>query len=840
MRSKAVAESEQQREVAEKRVAELELEIEQLRANQGADEQQLQAELEASKIAADQLQQQIAELQQSVADASEESSQLRANYEQSCEKVVQLEALVSESQQRGDENRDQWAIEAEQLRAEVDRLSNDLAAATDQLSEVRVANESLNSRLSDVQQERDEARVERDARPTAEAFQNLREELEAANDQLTEIKRQYDEMLERLNHVESSDADIASRALGLTAIDDFVGAETPDDPASTFDPAPTSEAEPSYPTAVPEQDQPTNDGEATESESINFDDNAVGDNAAEDVAAEQPFAANTMADSVIAEREIPNDLIAEDVAVLGGEPEDRVESFEDDDDAWPTYQSSAESTNPSSESEPELGFGPEEPQADSVWNSPTDSEPSNANPCNTDPSKVDPSTFEDAPSEHRSDEDSVVVDQVGPWQTEPTEPAGTSAWYDESSDDGIAITNEWSAPQESDESTWGDGSDEIQFNDEAVVDEDIASDPMTVDSVWGRTEPFDAADSPIVDDETPDSESASDSTGDEPDVVNSVVSGSLADALIEDLKNEAGPESVELDDSEVCVEESGTTHEGTFVMSDDSVGSEWTSDEQPEDLQDDDDIGQSESSVNDSQWDDVNDRSHEFFETEQPIAAQEQEAEPTEATVESPDDATALMNADDGVDDDSIEAYMNRLLQRVQGDDSQCVETPMPETLSVSTSQSSLNSKPTTVAAEPEDTSVTATSPVDNDAPMVPRSQAPERAENLSAMRDLANSSAQSAISRSARVQSRDTQIQAMVSFGCAVGALACNGIAFIFLQGLLLVLAITMTFIVAFCCFREGIHLLGEAKRRVSAAESTNELDFDGDDDLVKNPSNA
>jgi hypothetical protein len=101
-------------------------------------------------------------------------------------------------------------------------------------------------------------------------------------------------------------------------------------------------------------------------------------------------------------------------------------------------------------------------------------------------------------------------------------------------------------------------------------------------------------------------------------------------------------------------------------------------------------------------------------------------------------------------------------------------------------------------------------------------------------MRDLANSSARSAISRSARVQSRDTQIQAMVSFGCAIGALACNGFAFLFLKGVLLILAVAMTFVVALCCFREGMHLLGEAKRRIRAAETGTDFEVDDEVDVV------
>jgi hypothetical protein len=145
-----------------------------------------------------------------------------------------------------------------------------------------------------------------------------------------------------------------------------------------------------------------------------------------------------------------------------------------------------------------------------------------------------------------------------------------------------------------------------------------------------------------------------------------------------------------------------------------------------------------------------------------------------------------------------------------------------------------------TKEADTDELAMADAQPIDNDAPLVPRSQAPERAGNLSAMRDLANSSARSAISRSARVQSRDTQIQAMVSFGCAVGALACNGVAFYFLSGVLLILAVTMTFVIAFICFREGMHLLEEADRRVKSAEMSRDLDFDVDEKLITDPSDS
>ena len=64
-----------------------------------------------------------------------------------------------------------------------------------------------------------------------------------------------------------------------------------------------------------------------------------------------------------------------------------------------------------------------------------------------------------------------------------------------------------------------------------------------------------------------------------------------------------------------------------------------------------------------------------------------------------------------------------------------------------------------------------------------------------------------------------------MVSFACSIGALSCNIVAFYFLSGLLLMVAVSMTFIVAFICFRESVHLLGEARLRVDTADSDHDV---------------
>lgn len=660
--------SEQLRDKAEDRIAELTAEIALLKSSRGTDFHEQQSELEESKQISQQLRDQIAELQTAVAEASEESARLRCDYEQSCVKVLQLEALVSESQQRGDQDRDQWAIEAEQLRAEVDRLSNDLASANDQLAEIRDANESLNQRLHEVRQERDDARIERDVRPTTEAYQKLREELEIANDQLTEMKRQYDEMLTRISDAQSSRCTDISTGLGLAS-----------------------------------------------------DVETIGNSTAVDTYAETEH------------RSIEN-----------------ASSIHDNDDVWPTYQSA-----------PDGRF------------------------------------VETASDEIENLEDSIATSDDDP---------------------SLAIELE----QSSTESVWGISpeSDAAQLE----LDQSSDSDRLSIDNLPQQDPWKSAAES--------DTNESWEAESTQTDSANSIVQGSLASELIKDLDNER--EYVdELDPNRYA--DSGSylgdpkdgygdlpdlTPDATFLLTDGPETPAWVSSQATPDSGFDEPYEGEHRGASTSPWDDVSDQSHAFLDADD--AADEEFDAPIAETAQTPVDVTSKIDEAPTEEEDSIEAYMNRLLRRVQGNGEDQAEIPMPETISVSTSQSQYSFGKTSTKSSPEEeTSVKESLLIDQDAPLVPRSQAPERSGNLSAMRDLANSSARSAISRSARVQSRDTQIQAMVSFACALGALACNAIAFYFLSGILLIVAVVMTLIVAYCCIRDGMHLLREAKRRVSYVEA-------------------
>tara|TARA_R110002049_G_scaffold4601_5_gene32669 strand:+ start:924655 stop:929190 length:4536 start_codon:yes stop_codon:yes gene_type:complete len=183
--------------------------------------------------------------------------------------------------------------------------------------------------------------------------------------------------------------------------------------------------------------------------------------------------------------------------------------------------------------------------------------------------------------------------------------------------------------------------------------------------------------------------------------------------------------------------------------------------------------------------------------------------------------------ADAPVDeDDSIEAYMNRLLNRVQGTSGGDTSTTQTTPLVASEKSGDEEGADTTSATTDPGASL---QPIEPDAPLVPRSQAPERNSDLSAMRELANSSARSAVARSVRIQARDTQIKAFMKFAQAAVAGGCAFACFTFLDWsvavkLVMVLAIV---VIAGILVQEGLVLLKEAKRRLNVAEK-------GDDEEV------
>src|SRR6056297_3556750 len=88
-------------------------------------------------------------------------------------------------------------------------------------------------------------------------------------------------------------------------------------------------------------------------------------------------------------------------------------------------------------------------------------------------------------------------------------------------------------------------------------------------------------------------------------------------------------------------------------------------------------------------------------------------------------------------------------------------------------------------------------------------------------MRELANDSARSAITRSVKLQTRNTQIHAISKFIAAGVALLCGLAAFAFVAGFLKYIVAIATLVIVGVFVHEGLGLLRDAKRRLLLAES-------------------
>ncbi|EMI54506.1 myosin heavy chain [Rhodopirellula sallentina SM41] len=300
--------------------------------------------------------------------------------------------------------------------------------------------------------------------------------------------------------------------------------------------------------------------------------------------------------------------------------------------------------------------------------------------------------------------------------------------------------------------------------------------------------------------------------------------GSLADQLMRDLGIEKNP-ALSIDDDE----EESASIEDTSATAMWNSRNDWDQEEADSEPQsegfsqtmaiDSDDADSSESPYADS-IDQYRDEATASLAApaEMPVA-EEPVVEAPVAETPVADSAAATVvagGADEGEpEDDSIEAYMNRLLQRVQGQpetgDAPAVAAKPVEPAPKADTHVTEEMPPVEVAEEP------VTEPeVDPNAPLVPRSQAPERNSDLSAMRELANASARSAITRSNKTQSHTTRMQAMVKFGQAGIAMLC-GIAAVALVNLpmLKMIAAVAALIIAAICVKEGYSLLTDLNTR-------------------------
>ncbi|QDT13146.1 FHA domain-containing protein [Planctomycetes bacterium K23_9] len=847
----ARAQSEAQRHSAENRVAELIQQIETMESA-AADNANLVSEDES--VAAE-LRSQIVELEDRVRQVTEEASQLREDYEGACASIRQLELLVDQTTAERDEARGGLEIESDALRHSVEQLNHDLGQANLELTELRAANDALSSDLTQTREERDTAVEDAQSRPTTEAFDSLRDELDTVKSRLEQMQQEYDDTLARIDSQEPQQF-----SSEVADVDHLI-----DQSASSLQEEEVADSTDSVSSVemglighslarMPSADAPISDTDASS-----------GIETVDEVAEETPTVFET-ADAPSADA---------DSTETSNDSQD-----EDDSEAWPTYQSPVEKIDAASEFEPAA---------------------EDANPWQSSSEDIDQS-----PSAGESIEDSSVAESTeNQWRPDGQEQVETtghlSAWdspdasiEDASASDAAAaagVTPEnvpvWQ--NESPETALDEAIADIEQNvDQAIADidgvaaDDVVADEVAVDEVasdavagmldenvetdagdfatpiteseeasadefnpWSSSVVDDAEPEPTAniwrDNEAQDSEEESAEgyqpidpwaqvNGSDESVSSSLENhlgeendpsqnsdedasvGSLADMLIRDMDNDASQEGVEAEDHSVGYEQSDSLDafreehpneveskeaesvESTFVM--ESLLNE------PDDLDDDD-----------AAWDlhkpdsvGANDQG----------VADEVEAESAEVADSASDDAAEAVSEDD----DSIEAYMNRLLKRVQTEPDASNEEAMGETKSMSLAGDTVMME----SADSDSIVVDDAEPLDPDAPLVPRSQAPERSRNMSAMRDLANESARSAVARSVRIQARDTQVKAVYKFLGAITGLACGLLCIYFREQLGLIwcaMCCGLGIVVAVMYGQEGMALMKEASTRMAAAES-------------------
>lgn len=207
---------------------------------------------------------------------------------------------------------------------------------------------------------------------------------------------------------------------------------------------------------------------------------------------------------------------------------------------------------------------------------------------------------------------------------------------------------------------------------------------------------------------------------------------------------------------------------------------------------------------------------------EEPVAAADdprhspgQDRETGETTVHAPADVEASQSEE--AEDDSIEAYMNRLLQRMQGTTDPIPPAPPdPEPRSDSRKTGSVADPQAADAGLPERTD--GLTHDDFETSSIPRSLAPEKGETLSSLRQVANASAHSAIVRSVRVQIRDLLFKTALKATAGLVTLATGFAAWNWMHGGLRVVGVIASLVVTGFFLVEAFGHFRETRRRVSA----------------------
>ncbi len=752
------------------------------------------------------LQRQVQELHETVTTARKETELLRSDYEAACLSITRLEGLLSEQTKHGNESKESWAIEAEHLRKSFESVSRDLAVALGELSELRETNATFSTQLEAVRAEKARVDAELQSRPTQDAWQELQNELNLASESLQIIQRDYNATLTELESLRSEleqEREFAANrevidsgkqgdsAQGLAALNLIVPTAATTPPASDAQWANEDDAWPMYeaapvaesPTHVPAVDSSVDaktDAESQMDSPHEIDPEPDYERPAGDV---DPVHLNI-------DFEVEMDRV-DDVDSLPTPSTDGDENM-----SLSQWQSPIEPTDPSSvvESSEEVSYSSDVDPADPwAWNRPGLDEASVPVPdARNELEQVDSDPFdlgavEPSPCELASCEQDHWSEPV---ESEPAldDDADAAPEFGSLASQLIADldrehrsgdNNELDHDELTRDDRGGDEDDEPFFEATAVGFAVDGQQPEL--DGRGRWEAADDIESPLpwrVEPENNDADW-------EPTMLRNV--GENSDPVHQSTDaSDVSDDHVEADEAELTSSALWNNTNDSVVMDSELVASN------------DDSLHVAGRRL-DAQRDTV-------IETSIPVA-------------DTPPGS-------DEADDDSIEAYMNRLLQRVQGSPATPSSKSSTETVTntVATAATRSGSRLTS-SLEPQDSqSLSSTeihSEIDSDAPMMPRLQAPEKQGSLSAMRQLANESARTAINRSVKIQSRDTQLKAFTKFASAVGLVLCAlAVAtFTHFTGKLIIAGCMC--VIAFVWVNEAFKLLGASRRRFTSADA-------------------
>ena len=941
-------------ELTEKLEAER-LEHQELRTTVDKEIQQLQSRLNETRVQLSQaeeerdavegnaveLRQHVASLQESLTESNAENSKLRVDVEGANASIRQLELLVDQTKNNQALQHDSWSKEAEQLRVNVEELSTQLAQANAELSQLREANEALSKELEQTRQEFDSA-----AGTTVkeEQWQQVQDELTAAQSQIETLQVSHQEALDRLEsegreneatlqseilrlqeeiqshrqtlmdhdasvQADASDSESAPESWTSESVsqDHAVSGNSPedtphdDDDQSGFDVAQqvglalaagaalgfesTPESDSSSPETM-SSETPTETASSTEEESpkehpddhdsvshgenlvesgdsvwrmegekpsamnrptvdwadadhhvnsdaddwnqpesgshespeshsdgdVNWTDEppeqAIGD-AIEDIeynveqaiaeydqapTAQDPFTAET----ILRNEELPADEIANEMEGYGDvEQDDDANEIDAPPASMKTQVDEIESTMQFSQEHDSLPSPTDEKLDWSAYMPGGDIEQEPDQPDSLDSDNQEAEAFSETSPQQGGSEEVDGYDMTHQW-------AG-SVGPDSASD--VDEENSFATP------TFSEGYQDQPFNEGQFTEQQYT------EQAFPET---DETDSPEQNStlHVPD-ELSSEDVQDSPTEADASISqstGVLAEMLIRDLTESAAvnPEDYRDHDADaedpsqqVVLDESETTLEA------DQEESDW--------------------SYEASGYDSAQSPADELDE----LASSESEFEETYQSQPVAPEPTASQESDPEPEDDSIEAYMNRLLQRVQGGGQATASPPVlppapaPESAGDENDEAIASQSNATDHAidqdsfsDPSSSSAAETEPEPerDDTPLVPRSQAPERERNMSAMRDLANQSARNAVARSIRIQARDTQMKAGFKGIFALTWIAMAAGVYLFVSWSSTIKLMMMgAFVVLGVVFAyEGWTLWRDAHRRLTLAEES------------------